>query len=70
MRREQKLSHYMNASKSLDFSKYDKKIRIAILGSFTLKGLDETLEVKCSEINVGCDTYASGYNQYNQESKK
>jgi len=64
---EQKLSSYINKAKSLDASKYEKKIRIAILGSYTTNGMEETLQVKCSEIDVGCISYVAGYNQYNQE---
>lgn len=67
MQSEQKLSYYINAAKSLNIEKYEKKIRIALLGTFTLNGLKETIQVKCSEINVGCISYVSGYNQYNQE---
>ncbi len=64
---EQKLSYYINKAKSLDIAKYEKKIRIALIGSFTLNGIEETLRVKCSEMNVGCNSYVAGYNQYNQE---
>jgi len=64
---EQKLSHYINKAKFVDTAKYEKKIRIALLGSFTLNGIEETLRAKCSEIQVGCISYIAGYNQYNQE---
>jgi len=64
---EQKLSYYINKAKFVDTAKYEKKIRIALLGSFTLNGIEETLRVKCSEIQVGCISYIAGYNQYNQE---
>ncbi len=67
MHLEQKLSHYINAAKSLDVNLYEKKIRLAILGSFTLNGLEETIRVKCSQTNIGCITYISNYKQYNQE---
>lgn len=67
MPKEKKLSHYMNESKSLDINKYEKKTKIAILGSFTLNGLAEVVQVKCSEIKVGCISYVSNYNQYNQD---
>lgn len=29
--------------------------------------MEETLRVKCSEIQVGCNSYVAGYNQYHQE---
>lgn len=61
------LSYYINKAKSLDINKYEKRIKIALLGSFTLNGFSETLQVKCSEQNIGCITYVSGYNQYNQD---
>jgi FkbH-like protein len=64
---EQKLSYYINKAKSLDIANYEKKIRIAMLGSFTLNGMEETIRVKCSEIQIGCYSYVGGYNQFNQE---
>ncbi len=67
MQNEQRLSHYINAVKSLNIEKYEKKIRVALLGTFTLNGMEETIKVKCSEISVGCISYVAGYNQYNQE---
>ncbi|MEX0656177.1 MAG: HAD-IIIC family phosphatase [Nitrosopumilaceae archaeon] len=51
----------------LDSKLHEKKIRIAFLSSFTINGLEETVRVKCHEIDVGCQTYVAGYNQYNQE---
>ena len=67
MQENQRLSYYIKESKLIDVSKYGKKIKVSVLGSFTLNGIEETLRVKCSEIDVGCITYVSGYNQYNQE---
>tara|TARA_Y100001934_G_C12381065_1_gene792440 strand:- start:5027 stop:6772 length:1746 start_codon:yes stop_codon:yes gene_type:complete len=64
---EKSLSDYIALSKNLDDLKSDKKIKVAILSSFTLNGLDETLRVKCSELGIRCQTYVAGYNQYNQE---
>jgi len=64
---EEKLSSYLNKSKLISNSNYAKKIRIAILGGFTLNGLEETMRVKCDEKKIQCTTYVSGYNQYNQE---
>ena len=46
---EEKLSVYLNKSKLLSNVDFEKKIRIAILGSFTLNGLEETIRVKCAE---------------------
>jgi FkbH-like protein len=64
---EQKLSHYIAKSEYIDNSILEKKIRIAVLSSFTINGLDETLRVKCADKKVDCITYASRYNQYNQD---
>ena len=67
MSEEEKLSSYLSKSKLISNSNYEKKIRIAILGGFTLNGLEETMRVKCDEKRIQCTTYVSGYNQYNQE---
>ena len=67
MNQENKLSHYISEAKLIDINKYEKKLQIAILGSFTLNGLAEVIQVKCSDIKVGCTTYVSNYNQYNQD---
>ena len=64
---EEKLSSYLNKSKLISNANYEKKIRMAILGGFTLNGLEETMRVKCDEKKIQCTTYVSGYNQYNQE---
>lgn len=64
---EQKLSHYINKAGELTGRTFDKKIRIGILSSFTINGLEETIRVKSAEKNIGCVTYVGGYNQYNQE---
>ena len=42
-------------------------MKVAILSSFTLNGLSETLHVKCSDLGIRYQSYMSGYNQYNQE---
>jgi len=67
MSEEEKLSSYLSKSKLIPNSNYEKKIRIAILGGFTLNGLEETMRVKCDEKKIQCTTFVSGYNQYNQE---
>ena len=64
---EKSLSDYIALSKNLDDLKYDKKLKVAILSSFTLNGLSETLHVKCSDLGIRYQSYVSGYNQYNQE---
>ena len=67
MTTEQKLSHYINKSSELIGKTFGKKIRIGILCSFTMNGLEETMQVKSAEKNIDCITYVGGYNQYNQE---
>jgi len=64
---EKKLSEYIALSKNIQIKKNDKKIKIAILGSFTLKGLDECMKVKCSLKDTDYESYIGDYNQYNQE---
>ena len=64
---ERKLSEYIIESKKVNSSDFGSKIKIALLGSFTLDGLNETIKVKCSELKVGCDTFYGGYNRYNEE---
>ncbi len=48
MQKESSLSYYIAQAGKLESSKFEKKIRIAILGSFTLNGLEETFRVKCA----------------------
>ena len=43
MNKEMKLSEYLNKSKKIQVGKFTKKIRIAVLSSFTVNGLAETL---------------------------
>ena len=38
---EKKLSEYLSLAKNINISKNEKKIKVGILGSFTLNGLDE-----------------------------
>jgi FkbH-like protein len=67
MTTEQKLSYYINKAAEIEKLSFEKKIRVGLLGSFTLNGLAETLTVKCAEKNIQCITYVGGYNQYTQE---
>lgn len=64
---EESLSYFLNESKNLDLTNLKKNINVAILSSFTINGLAETLQVKCHKKNISCMTYLGGYNQYNQE---
>ena len=64
---EKTLSEYIASAKNLNDLKFDKKLKLAILSSFTLNGLNETLHVKCSEFGIRYQSYVADYNQYNQE---
>ena len=64
---EPKLSYFINKSNEIIKETLDKKIRIGILSSFSINGLEETMKVKSSEKNIDCLTYVGGYNQYNQD---
>ncbi len=64
---EKSLSEYISLSKNIDDLKFDKKLKIAILSSFTVNGLSEILKVKFSELGIRYQSYMGGYNQYNQE---
>ncbi len=46
---------------------FKKNLKIALLSSFTIKGLDEILSVKCFQQGVGSKIYLAPYNQYHQE---
>ena len=67
MSNSEKLSYFLNKAKKLGDNNFNNKIRVAILSSFTINGLEESLRVKLYEKKIGCKTYVSGYNQFNQE---
>lgn len=46
---------------------FKRRLKIAILSSFTTQGLDEILFVKCHQQTVESKIYLAPYNQYNQE---
>jgi FkbH-like protein len=64
---EESLSYFLKESKNLNTEHLKKNVKIAILSSFTINGLAETLEVKCNKKNISCKTYLGGYDQYAQE---
>ena len=64
---EKSLSEYFSMSKKLKIENNDKIVKVAILGSFTLTGLDECLKVKTAESSITYKSYIAPYNQYNQE---
>ena len=62
-----KISYFMSRAKSVRDTTFKRKIRVAILSSFTINGLEEALTVKCAEQKTECVTYLSPYKQYNQD---
>ncbi len=64
---KQNLSYYLEKSKIINKLNYEKKIRIAFLGSYTINGIPETLQVICAENDIDCETFVSNYNQYFQD---
>ena len=62
----QKLSYYISKVKSLKKNDCEKKIKIGLLSSFTINGLEETLQVLSFENKIDSKTYLGNYNQYNQ----
>jgi FkbH-like protein len=67
MNSEKTLSYFINESKKLMDKKFKKKIRIALLSSYTINGLKEILDVKCAECGILASIYEGPYNQYSQE---
>jgi len=49
MSNSEKLSHFLNKAKKLGDNNFNNKIRVAILSSFTINGLEESLRVKLYE---------------------
>ena len=64
---EPNLSYFIAKARSIDGRSFQKKIKVAILSSFTINGLEEALRVKCAESDITCATYLCGYAQYNQD---
>ena len=60
---------YRKIEKEIENIKADsgKKIKIALLSSFTVKGIKEVLFVKCCQIGILPEIYVANYNQYSQE---
>lgn len=48
-------------------SETKNNVKIAILSSFTSRGLKEVLNVKCHQLNIASEFYTAPYNQYMQE---
>ncbi len=61
------LSDDIQKSNSLKTQTFENKIKIGILSSFTIKGLEKSLQARCASFKIGSNTYMCGYNQYNQD---
>lgn len=64
---EPSLSYFIAKARSINGRTFQKKIKVAILSSFTINGLEEAIRVKCAESDITCITYVCGYGQYNQD---
>jgi FkbH-like protein len=68
-----KIAEYFDLHNKIKQEIKDKKIqgkrsmKIALLSSFTIRGIKETLLVKCSELGIIPSFYVCDYNQYNQD---
>ena len=54
-------------AKNIQFQNNNKEIKIAILSSFTINGLDECLKVKSSLSKINYKSYIGNYNQHFQD---
>ena len=66
MPEKKSLSHYINKAQE-NLKEHDKKIRIALLSSFSINGIKEVIQIKSSERKVSSIIYEGPYNQYSQE---
>tara|TARA_Y100000590_G_scaffold401389_1_gene486206 strand:+ start:3969 stop:5711 length:1743 start_codon:yes stop_codon:yes gene_type:complete len=64
---EKKLSEYLTLAKNIQFQNNNKEIKIAILSSFTINGLDECLKVKSFLSKINYKSYIGNYNQHFQD---
>ena len=48
MHDEKKMSYYLTKAKTIE-NNFDKTIRMAVLSSFTLNGIEKVFDVKCAE---------------------
>ena len=62
-----RLADQIDSAADYDKAPAGRRIKVAILSSFTLGGVKETLLVKCKEEGVAAQVYVGGYNQYSQE---
>ena len=61
------LSENINKANDTSLDVFDKTLKVAVLSSFTLNGLAESLRANCKEVKIDCSSYVCGYNQYAQD---
>ena len=61
------ISYYMSKAQNIDEKIFEKQFRVAILSSFTINGIVETIKVKSTELNFFSHVFLGGYNQHNEE---
>jgi len=66
------ISDYVNLYKDIEQEikngiQGGKNIKIALLSSFTINGVKETLHIKCLQAGITPEFYVGNYNQYSQE---
>ncbi len=61
------LSENINKANDKSPDLFDKTLKVAVLSSFTLNGLSESLNANCKELKIDCSNYVCGYNQYAQD---
>lgn len=67
------ITDYFSLDKIIEEEKRKRKsetknnVKIAILSSFTSRGLKEVLNVKCHRLDIASELYTAPYNQYMQE---
>lgn len=71
--KQENISDYFLIDKRIESEKGKRKVesektlRIALLSSFTSKGIKEVLNVKCCSLGILPEFYLGGYNQYAQQ---
>lgn len=63
---EMSLSQYLSQASKLDGKGLEKGVKVALVGSYTLQGLKEVLEVKCHKMGVKAEVYEADYGQVHQ----
>ena len=62
-----RLARKIDSDAQFEKAPANRRIKIAVLSSFTLGGFKEALLVRCVDEGISPKIYIGGYNQYNQE---